>query len=274
MTKLSDEQALLEGSISTALQREVHWQTPVTSVILQKVYWAKALEQEALLEIVRRLVACIYGKNETIPITERMIIIREGLVAIKGRVLGRNEVYGESCMLLVTQHLVKEATPRTLSYATVLHLTRDQLREVCEAYPAADQRFRRAQIRTAVLRAFIHAAQTEQKISVRRCRSSVSFGASTSFEVQSQKRSFAATISATGFTAQDLMRVEHCMLERQQDLADRLDDIRENMDKQLNSNAQAIQELRLAIEQLRLASSGSSRFRIGPNLSPNPGTAR
>jgi len=284
MAKLTDEQALLEGSISTGLQREVVWQTPVTSIILQKVYWSQDLEQDALLEIVRMLVPCIYGKDETIPMTERMIIIREGVIAVKSRILGRNDVYGESCILLVTQHLMNEATPRTWSYATVLSLTRDRLREVCEAYPAADQRLRRAQIHTAVWRGFIHAAYKAQKEAEAQKKAGTQRLSRTSLyrrcsdmkgELRGRKGSFAATIGAAGVTMEDLMRVESGMLEGQQVLQGRLDDIRETMDEHLGKSARAMEELRVAIEQLRLAGTATTgwRFRGTPTpISPRLGT--
>merc|ERR1712176_683747 len=51
--------------------------------------------------------------------------------------------------------------PRTLSYVDILYLQKPTLIDVCSAFPQADKRIRRAQIRTATFRAFIKAAREE-----------------------------------------------------------------------------------------------------------------
>merc|ERR1719436_1735638 len=50
---------------------------------------------------------------------------------------------------------MEQPVPRTLCYVDVLMLEKESLREVCRAFPEADRRIRRAQIRTAVHRALV-----------------------------------------------------------------------------------------------------------------------
>merc|ERR1712176_1589302 len=69
--QLRGQKGLLEHSISSGLQREVVMNTNITNILLNKVYWAKDLPMEPLLEILRSLQPHIYGPEETIPMADR-----------------------------------------------------------------------------------------------------------------------------------------------------------------------------------------------------------
>jgi len=149
----------LQSQMSTGLLREVALTSVFCKIFLQAVYWAKELEQDALLDMVRELEPRSYGPREVITASRSVVLMSKGLAANKGKILRRGAVWGESDVLLESVHLMSESRPRTLTYVEVLVLERHHILSVCEMYPAANHRIRRAQIKTAVLRAFVFTAK-------------------------------------------------------------------------------------------------------------------
>jgi len=257
------QKAILQTNISSGLQREVALQTPVTETFLQKVYWAKDLEQDAVLEIMRCLEPQAYGKDESIPMKGRMIIIREGVVAAKGRILSRNEVYGENTILLTSDHLINEFTPRTLSFVNVLVLRRQKLCEACQLYPNADRRLRTAQVRTAVWRGFVHEARKEllqRQETNKHCAESQP-RRDFSNPVLRSRMTFARSLSADergslfNQTAQATAGMpkgaEQRLREGQDALSEQLAEVRLQMGRQLELVGQAVQDLQASVAELR-----------------------
>lgn len=156
---LKSQRNLVERYLSHGLQREVASQSAEVSCIMKTVWWIYDMEDEAVLDIVRVLEPVAYGSSELISIREAMIIIQKGIAGIKGRVLARGDVWGQTDILLDTPGLVDSAMPRTVSYMEILLLSKRSLVEVCRNYPRVDRRLRRAQIRSAAARAFIQAAE-------------------------------------------------------------------------------------------------------------------
>lgn len=157
-SKVARQRCLLERIMSRGLQREVAAWSPEVQSILRGVWWVRGLEEAAILEIVRALQPNSFGPSDTINLPETMFVIHKGIAGVKGRILSRGDVWGAADVLLETRQLVESAMPRTISYVEVFMLTKRSILEVCRSFPRADQRIRRAQIRTAVLRAFIRAA--------------------------------------------------------------------------------------------------------------------
>jgi len=248
--QIHHQQQLLETHISSGLQREVVLETPVTQTVLKKVYWARHLEQDALLEIIRSLQSFVYGKDETIPMKDKMILVHEGLLAAKGRILGRNEVYGENSILLTSDHLANESMPRTLSYVTVLVLRKESLREACEQYPSADRKLRAAQIRTALWRGFIHAAAKEKAARTSSRGSGSSGGAPGGSKAAAVVRSFVAAVSrgenldSAAVTPLDLKDVESRLQDGHRDLAAQLVETRSLLNNQIEVMSGLARELR------------------------------
>uniref|UniRef100_A0A7S1RIH7 Ion transport domain-containing protein n=1 Tax=Alexandrium catenella TaxID=2925 RepID=A0A7S1RIH7_ALECA len=163
------ENTFLTENLSEGLQRKVLMESPIMQIIKRKIFWVANLEQEVILEIIRSFTSHMYAKGENIPMRDhdsrnRMIVVRQGLVAAGGRVLGRNDVYGENSILLVSESLSGGPMPRTLSYVAVLSLTQEALVSVCERFPSADERLRLAQTRVAVWRGFVLAAAKERRL--------------------------------------------------------------------------------------------------------------
>mmetsp|Transcript_7763 Transcript_7763/g.21950 ORF Transcript_7763/g.21950 Transcript_7763/m.21950 type:complete len:461 (+) Transcript_7763:1-1383(+) len=241
------QQQLLEEQISSGLQREVVLQTPVTQTLLDKVYWVKHLEQDALLEIVRSLRSSVYGKEETIPMKDKMIIVREGLVAVKGRILGRNDVYGENAILLTTDFLANESMPRTLSYVTILSLSKQSLRETCEQYPTADKHLRAAQIRTALWRGFIYEADKKKNL-----KKAGGEGGDRADDAGIRSRgSFVAAVSRTQqlesiAKLDELRGVESTLIQGQRDLVEQLAEVRAILSQHTEVISELAQDMRSA----------------------------
>jgi len=219
--QLHQQQHLLEQNLSEGLQRELLLQAPVTQTILRKVFWAKDLELDALLEILRSLRSSWYSPNERIVIEGKMIIIREGIAAAKGRVFGRNEVYGHQSIILQSAALAREPMPRALSYVSALVLKKSSLTETCMKFPSADRRLRTAQVRTAVWRGFIRAAMR-----LRLRKGAAMNSRSYSLGSQFDRQGFAASMDSNN-PARTIKDLERKMLQGQREFADELMDVRQ-----------------------------------------------
>jgi len=156
---LKTQKHLLDHNISSGLSGKVAELSPVTDIFMDRVFWAKDLDKPALLAIVSSFEACIYSAHEHIPIHERMIIIQSGLCTTSNGVLGCGDVYGIRSVLLETVHLIAEYPPFTLSFTDLLALKKGILKDICCQFPKADERLRKAQVRTAVWRSFVVKAQ-------------------------------------------------------------------------------------------------------------------
>jgi hypothetical protein len=166
-TRISSQRQLLENFVSRGLQREVVAKCPEVFAMLDGVFWVDGLEEPAILEIVRALQPNSFAPNEIMNLPDTMIVMHKGIAGVKGRVLARGEVWGASDILLDTPQLKEGAMPRSISYVEIFVLTRRSLLDVARCFPAADRRLRRAQIRTAMFRAFIRAAQKKKRASDR-----------------------------------------------------------------------------------------------------------
>lgn len=169
IARLRSQQGLLKNNLSNGLQGEIAEHTPLTGVLRSKVFWTKELEQGALLQIVTALVPHFYSPHEVIKMRERMVILRDGLMGVRGRVCRRGDVFGHDTILLESAILAEVVNPMSLSYLDLLALEKEDLREVCRNFPMADRRIRRAQIRTAVFRNFLRHARERirlQRLSV------------------------------------------------------------------------------------------------------------
>mmetsp|Transcript_75858 Transcript_75858/g.180208 ORF Transcript_75858/g.180208 Transcript_75858/m.180208 type:complete len:730 (+) Transcript_75858:31-2220(+) len=162
VSRMGAHRQLLEENISEGLLREVAYHDIVHQHMLDHVPWARDLEANALLDIVRHMQPSFYGPGEEVLLRQTIIIIRTGVVAVSGRVLARGDVWGEWDILLETEALISTAVPRTLTFVALVSLERQALRSVCRKFPRADYRLRRAQIRTAVYRAVIMVARASK----------------------------------------------------------------------------------------------------------------
>mmetsp|Transcript_124551 Transcript_124551/g.387813 ORF Transcript_124551/g.387813 Transcript_124551/m.387813 type:complete len:621 (+) Transcript_124551:57-1919(+) len=149
----------LQVHVSQSLQREVAMCSGTLEKFTTGVFWAQDLQQDALLDLVRALEPESFGPQEIMMLPHTLMFMRRGLSAHRGRIMNRGDIWGQSDILLVTDALIESAFPRTLSYVDILSLSREKLIGVCQAFPHADKRIRRAQIRTAVWRAFIKTAR-------------------------------------------------------------------------------------------------------------------
>lgn len=157
------QNAQLQEHVSENLQREVARCSGIVEVFTRGVFWAKDLQQDALLDLVRALHPSSFGPGEIMLLPQTLAIMRRGIAAARGRVLNRGHIWGEIEILLTTHSLIDSAYPRTLSYVDILSLERSRLIEVCSHFPHADKRLRRAQIRTATFRAFIKTARERSR---------------------------------------------------------------------------------------------------------------
>eukprot|EP00928_Gymnodinium_smaydae_P008383 TRINITY_DN13056_c0_g2_i1.p1 TRINITY_DN13056_c0_g2~~TRINITY_DN13056_c0_g2_i1.p1 ORF type:complete len:800 (+),score=156.66 TRINITY_DN13056_c0_g2_i1:90-2489(+) len=161
--RIADQRRLLEEFVSNGLQREVAAKSPEVDSILRGVWWVNGLEESAVLEIIRALRPSSFAPAEMIPLFEAMMVMRHGVAGVRGRVLVRGDVWGAADVLLETPQLKQGAVPRTMSYVEIFTLAKRSIVEICRQHPLADARIRRAQIRTAVCRAFVQDADRKRR---------------------------------------------------------------------------------------------------------------
>jgi len=239
------QRELVEKFLSSGLQREVASRSTEVSCILKGVFWMRDLEDEAVLDIVRGMEPVAFGPSELINVREAMFVMQKGIAGVKGRVLARGDVWGHCDILLDTPSLIDSVMPRTVSYVEISRLCKRSLVEVCRAYPRADRRLRRAQIRTAVGRAFCRAAQKVVSQNARKARATQrgpSNGAKLSSTLQQEESitSFAnpgvkvgrvETVTGRDVRCdlQDVKNLLLTVLSNQESIGDRLDGLSEEV---------------------------------------------
>merc|ERR1711957_147813 len=72
---------------------------------------------------------------------------------------GQGDCFGHDSLLLTSQDLIDDVPPCTLSYVHALILKKSSLIEILQVFPQDSRRLRRAQVRTALLRAFVKEAK-------------------------------------------------------------------------------------------------------------------
>eukprot|EP00928_Gymnodinium_smaydae_P046940 TRINITY_DN31299_c0_g1_i1.p1 TRINITY_DN31299_c0_g1~~TRINITY_DN31299_c0_g1_i1.p1 ORF type:complete len:694 (-),score=115.84 TRINITY_DN31299_c0_g1_i1:124-2205(-) len=157
--RTNEQEILLQKRVSEDLQREVARCGALFDDFRVAITWASDISHDALLDLVRELSFESHGPNEVVQAVDVVGMLRRGIAAVQGRVLNRGDVYGQWDILLVSDYLKTWICPRTLSYVDIVHLAKQSLMKVCVHHPDADRRIRRAQVRTAVFRAFIQEAK-------------------------------------------------------------------------------------------------------------------
>merc|ERR1719478_1979995 len=85
-------------------------------------------------------------------------VIMRGSCLRRGKMLTRDDVFGED-MILASDFLRDTTCPRTYTFLEVMMLFRDSLLEAAGKFPELDEKLRRAQVKLALWRAFIHTAE-------------------------------------------------------------------------------------------------------------------
>eukprot|EP00927_Polykrikos_kofoidii_P072358 TRINITY_DN68487_c0_g1_i1.p1 TRINITY_DN68487_c0_g1~~TRINITY_DN68487_c0_g1_i1.p1 ORF type:complete len:628 (-),score=71.35 TRINITY_DN68487_c0_g1_i1:241-1914(-) len=201
---LRSQVQVVKTNMSSGLQAKLARHNPAMRVFRENVFWASDLPEGALAAIVTALQPFFYSPLEFISMVGRMILVREGIVGCGGRFLSRGGVLGCDTMLLETTSPDSCPLTRTLSFVDLLCLDKLSLREVCRNCPLTDMRIRRAQIRTAVWRAFCSTAKAIKAGKVTKKESHVSFG---NFARETQDDS-AYIASSVGRVLRELLPME------------------------------------------------------------------
>mmetsp|Transcript_144261 Transcript_144261/g.462023 ORF Transcript_144261/g.462023 Transcript_144261/m.462023 type:complete len:798 (+) Transcript_144261:171-2564(+) len=151
-------QQTVVNSLSPGLQGELAMMISQESI--HRVWFLDGLHHDAVIEISKRLKPMIFASQETLAlnnVSRTLFIVERGVVARNGLILGRHGVVGDD--MIISSNILR-ATARAIcvTFIEVLYFRNEQLDEVREAFPEADRRVRRAQIRWAVRRAFVLAA--------------------------------------------------------------------------------------------------------------------
>eukprot|EP00929_Paragymnodinium_shiwhaense_P063898 TRINITY_DN31978_c0_g1_i1.p1 TRINITY_DN31978_c0_g1~~TRINITY_DN31978_c0_g1_i1.p1 ORF type:complete len:811 (+),score=112.50 TRINITY_DN31978_c0_g1_i1:340-2433(+) len=163
VTQMLGQRRLMNERLSPHLQRELA-RCERHKEILYPVWWARGLPEDVRLELVKAMAPLLFGPQEQVTLRHTMLCIRKGLMAAKGRILSRGDCWGLESVLLTSDTLLDQLPPCTLSYLTALNLTKDQLADIAHEFPDVDVRLRRAQVRTAVMRAFVKAGKLAKEL--------------------------------------------------------------------------------------------------------------
>jgi len=143
--------------LSQGLQGELAMQSGVGHV-LSKVWYLREIPEEIVIELADEFKGMLYSPGEVIMDLSSLAVILRGTCVRKGIMLSRDAVFGED-MILACDKLRDPSCPRTLTFLEVMRLSREALCMAAAKYPNLDQQLRRAQIKLALWRGFIQAAQ-------------------------------------------------------------------------------------------------------------------
>lgn len=156
-------QQTVVASLSPGLQGELAMK--ITHDWLQRVWYFDVLEAEPIIEISKRLKPMIFASQEYLSLNNNsrtLFILVRGVVARSGVILGKNSVIGDD-MIITSPFLRATAKPICVTFIEVIYLGNEHLNEVREAFPKADERIRRAQVKWALRRSFVLAAWHRQR---------------------------------------------------------------------------------------------------------------
>mmetsp|Transcript_11230 Transcript_11230/g.25755 ORF Transcript_11230/g.25755 Transcript_11230/m.25755 type:complete len:776 (+) Transcript_11230:98-2425(+) len=149
--RLEANAKLVHKSLSPGLQMEIA-RCGANIHAFDSIYWAKGMEEAALLNLINYLDSCFWAPYEACIVRDNLIIIDAGFAAVKGIILRRGDAFGHENILLTNPELQENATPRSLTYLAAFSLTKENLITVASTYLSLDRRLRRAQVRVACFR--------------------------------------------------------------------------------------------------------------------------
>lgn len=144
---------MIRTKLSPGLQREI-FETSATHKLLRGVFWARNMEDTALLDIARAFNQECFSRGEAITAMDSMMIICWGLIAAKGRILRRGDFWGHENILLQTTRIIEMVQPFTLTHVQTNVLTKEGLAAALQTHFPAMEILRKAQVKTAVWRGF------------------------------------------------------------------------------------------------------------------------
>lgn len=152
--------------LSEGLQGELAIQSGMDKVI-SNVWYFRNLPQSVVVELADEFKAQLFSPNEVIMDRNSASVILRGSCIKRGKMYRRDNTIGED-FILSSEHLRDTSCPRTITFLEVMTLQRNALMDACSKFPDFDYRLRRAQIRLALWRAFIRAADEIKRAKTRR----------------------------------------------------------------------------------------------------------
>jgi len=128
------------GMMTAELQQQVAWE--LHTEWLKRVPFFKdfrgdlAVEIEFLAEVATKLKAAVYPPGEKPP-SGSLYVIFGGAASYRGRVLSKGNTWGELDVMLSKPPESCKYRATSIQYLHVLHISRDELKEVGEAYPSS-----------------------------------------------------------------------------------------------------------------------------------------
>jgi len=142
--------------LSETLQGELALESGLHD-ILECVWFLRSVPTSVVIELAMHFKPDLFSPSEFVMDHQSLFVIRKGAALRRGKMLTRGSIFGED-MILVTDALRDSVCPRTLTFLEVMQLGIDGLRGVCTKFADFDARLRKAQIKLAVQRAFVHDA--------------------------------------------------------------------------------------------------------------------
>lgn len=146
--------------LSMGLQGELAMESGVGE-ICAAVWYLQNLREHVLIEIAQHFTAKMFCPGEHINDMFSLCVLIKGSCFHKGFVIIPFKVVAED-VILSNINLRESAFPKTITFVEVMKLDREDLMGICERHPEFNHRIRRAQIRLAMWRGFIHAARVKK----------------------------------------------------------------------------------------------------------------
>lgn len=148
-------------SVTRGLQGELAVEAGVSEVC-QAVWYLRKTPPHVLTDLAQYFLPDMFCPGEFVNEETSLMVVRRGTCIQKGKILIKDAVIGED-MILVSQWLREIWFPRALSFVEVMSLNRNDLLKVCARHTDFSRGIRRAQIKLAIWRGFIHASKVARE---------------------------------------------------------------------------------------------------------------
>jgi len=130
---------------------------------INQVWYLEHMPHEILVSLSRRLDPAVYAPNEEVFSDRTLFIVRQGICALRGKILVSGDTWGED--MLLSNDLLREREPcRSLCYLSVLKLHVTDLVEVMSIFPEARAKLRWSQVQISIARGVRRIAEVTREL--------------------------------------------------------------------------------------------------------------
>lgn len=133
---------------------------------LEKVWYLREIDGQALVNIARRLQADFFAPNEEVACSRTLFILRRGICIRRSRILLKGDIWGED-MVVNNQVLRDEAPVKAISYLEVITLSYVDLVQAVKPFPEVCAQIQKIKVKIAVMRGVMLVARALRDVAFR-----------------------------------------------------------------------------------------------------------